>query len=125
MKDILGHASRSRGEIVEILLRGGTYTCPTLPHQRYDRVKQACRDLRQLGLVRVTGHTPVSVNLTPTPLFREWRRAHAGGETTLGAVRWAKARQAKASEPRPGVRSGQEADPASTPVPAPPQQHQP
>ncbi len=102
MKEILGHMSRSRGEIVEILLRGGTYTCPTLPHERYGRVKQACRELRRLGLVPsksrsdlrgVTGRTPVSVNLAPTPLFREWQRAHAAGETTLGPVRWAKARR--------------------------------
>ena len=94
MKEILGHMARSRGEIVEILVRGGTYTCPTLPHDRYGRVKQACRELRRLGLVRVTGRTPVAVNLAPTPLFREWRRAHAAGETTLGPVRWAKARRA-------------------------------
>ena len=50
MKEILGHRTRSRGEIVEILARGGTYTCPTLPHDRYGRVKQACRELRRLGL---------------------------------------------------------------------------
>ena len=87
MKEILGHRARSRGEIVEILARGGTYTCPTLPHDRYGRVKQACRDLRRLGLVRVTGRTPVAVNLALTPLFREWRRAHAAGPRRGGPGR--------------------------------------
>lgn len=109
MKEILGHLARSRGEIVEILARGGTYTCPTLPHDRYGRVKQACRDLRRLGLVRVTGRTPVSVNLAPTPLFREWRRAHAAGETALGPVRWAKARRAGSPAEHSDVQAGPEA----------------
>ena len=104
MRGVPGHVSRSRGEIVEVLLHGGTYTCPTLPHDRYGRVKQACRELRRLGLVPaksrsdlrdVTGRTSVSVNLAPTPLFREGQRAHAAGETTLGPVRWAKARWAR------------------------------
>ena len=118
MKEILGHRTRSRGEIVEILARGGTYTCPTLPHDRYGRVKQACRELRRLGLVPaksrsdlrgVTGRTPVAVNLAPTPLFREWRRAHAAGETALGPVRRAKVRRAGSPVEHSDTQAGPEA----------------
>jgi hypothetical protein len=90
MKDILGHRSRSRDEIVEILARTGTYTCPTLPHYRYDRVKIACKRLRAVGLVRVSGRTGEAVNLVVTPLFREWQAAHTAGDTVTGPWRWVK-----------------------------------
>jgi hypothetical protein len=75
---------------VEILICSGTYTCPTLPHYRYDAVKNACRRLERLGLVRKSGRNPESVNLVVTDLFREWQRAHKDGRTELGAIRWAK-----------------------------------
>lgn len=90
MKNILGHKSRDQGEIVEILARSGTYTCPTLPHYRYDRVKAVCANLRRRGLVVVSGRNSASVNLVVTPLFREWQAARALRETTLGPVEWVK-----------------------------------
>ena len=92
MKLIRGHRSFNRGEIIDIFSNHGCYTCPTLPHYRYTRVKQACWDLERAGLVRRTGKTSVSVNLAVTDLFREWKRAAAAGATTLGPVRWAKER---------------------------------
>lgn len=94
MKNILGHKSRDQGEIIAILERQGTYTCPTLPHYRYDKVKRTCRLLGRLGLVRVTGRNPESVNLGVTPLFHEWKAAKATGETEMGPVRWVKQRRA-------------------------------
>jgi hypothetical protein len=90
VKDILGHKSRSLDEIVEILRRQGTYTCPTLPHYRYDRVKSACARLRRAQLLAVSGRNAVSVNLVVTGLFLEWQTASASGETALGPLKWAK-----------------------------------
>lgn len=90
MKDIRGHKSRDQGEIIQILVRTGTYTCPTLPHYRYDRVKEVCRRLQRHGLLEKSGRTTESINLVVTPLFNEWRQAHANKETMLGALKWAK-----------------------------------
>jgi hypothetical protein len=90
MKDIKGHKSRDQGEIIEILIRSGTYTCPTLPHYRYERVQAVCRNLQRRGLLQVSGRNPESINLTVTPLFRQWQAAHTAGETPLGVVEWVK-----------------------------------
>ena len=90
MRDILGHKSRDQGEIIDILIRSGTYTCPTLPHYRYDRVKEVCRRLERHGLLKKSGRNSQSVNLVVTPLFREWQAARDAGRTLLGALRWAK-----------------------------------
>jgi hypothetical protein len=91
MKDILGHKSRDRGEIVEILARAGTYTCPTLPHYRYSRVQQACKSLRKVGLIKASGRSPESVSYATTDLFRAWKAAVLDGQTMLGPIKWIKA----------------------------------
>ena len=93
MRIIRGHKSRDRGEIVDILARTGTYTCPTLPHYRYRAVQSACRQLQNLGLVSVSGRNPESVNLVVTTRFRLWRDDVAAGNTVLGVVKWAKAQR--------------------------------
>lgn len=102
MKEILGHKSRDQDEIIDILIRSGTYTCPTLPHHRYERVKTACSRLSKAGLLKVSGRNPESVNLIVTPLFREWSAAHKAGETPLGVLRWAKERERRSGIVRSG-----------------------
>lgn len=92
MKNILGHKSRDQGEIIDILARAGSYTCPTLPHYRYDRVKTVCRTLKRLGLVSVRGQTATAQNFVVTTLFREWEAARKEGATPLGPVKWVKER---------------------------------
>ena len=91
MRLIRGHRSFNRAEIVDILRRSGTYTCPTLPHYRYDSVIATCKQLKCLGLLAETGRTCVSVNYGVTDLFREWVAAGAD----IGVVRWAKLRSAE------------------------------
>lgn len=93
MKIIKGHKSRNQGEIIEILLRDGAYTCPTLRHYRYDGVRVVCRKLQLLGLIKKKRRNPESVNLVVTELFLEWKAERAGGTTDLGAERWLKARR--------------------------------
>lgn len=90
MKDIRGHKSRNQAEIIEILMRHGAYTCPDLPHYRYDRVKAVCRNLLRRHLVAISSRDQIAINFVATPLFREWQQAHANGETALGAVEWVK-----------------------------------
>ena len=90
---IKGHKSRSQGNIVDLLATRGNYTCPTLPHYRYDAVKTTCARLRKLGLVRVAGRTGVAESIVPTNLFREWQRAFASKATNLGVINWAKERR--------------------------------
>lgn len=90
MKDIRGHRSYTKEEIVEILCRTGTYTCPTLPHYRYDGVKRICGELRKRGFLRKTGNTNEGVNLAITERFREWKSEKESGLTTSGPVKWQK-----------------------------------
>jgi hypothetical protein len=93
VKEIKGHKSRGAGEIVEILARTGSFTCPTLPHYRYSGTQGACRTLKRLGLTCKSGRSPESVNIIPTPLFLEWKAERMAGKTALGAVRWVKERR--------------------------------
>jgi len=90
MKNILGHISRNKEEIIEILLNTGTYTCPTLPHYRYDRVKSICRDLTKRGFLKKSGRTDVSVNLVVTDRFLEWKEEFQSGKTTKMPIKWQK-----------------------------------
>jgi hypothetical protein len=99
MREIRGHKSYSLSEIVAILSRTGTYTCPTLPHYRYDRVKSACWRLRKAKLLTVSGRQPEAVNLIVTPLFHEWMAAVAAGETQLGVLKWARSGVPGQSQP--------------------------
>lgn len=89
-KLIVGHISRTLPEIVEILLKGGTYSCPMLPHYRYDAVKNHCRTLKKLGLIVKSGLTNVGVNYKPTDFLRDWKKEYDEGATTLQPVKWAK-----------------------------------
>ena len=93
MRDILGHKARNQDEIVAILMRSGTYTCPTLPHYRYSQVKNICASLEKLGLIEQSGRNPESRNLRVTNLFREWALERDEQITDLGAVKWARARR--------------------------------
>ena len=90
MKDIRGHKSWTLDELVQILDKGGSYCCPTLPHYRYARVQRNCQELKRRGLITKSGCTPCGVNYTPTDLFRQWRKEKAEGATTLGPVKWHK-----------------------------------
>ena len=90
MKLIRGHFSRDMGEIVDILRKQGNFTCPTLPHYRYNRVKENCRMLRRLSLVAVSGGTEESVNLVASDKFRLWQTELESGATALGVIKWAK-----------------------------------
>jgi hypothetical protein len=86
MKIIRGHKSFDQGEITEILKRQGNYTCPTLPHYRYDRVIETCRKFKRLGLLKRSGRDDISENLVVTDLFREWQDSGS----PLGPEKWAK-----------------------------------
>ncbi len=97
MKVIKGHNSRDLGEVVDILVKSGTFTCPTLPHFRYQTTRRACRRLQRAGLVAVSGQTSEAKNLTVTPLFRQWQSAKANGETVLGVMRWVKEAEGEAT----------------------------
>lgn len=90
MKNILGHKSWNQDEIVNILMKSGTFTCPTLPHYRYDRVKDICRRLRKRGFLKKSGKTDVSINLVVTDRFKEWQSQYESGETTLSPIKWQK-----------------------------------
>jgi hypothetical protein len=93
MKEICGHKSWNKDEIIEILERTGTFTCPTLPHYRYARVKNACRDLQKRGFLKRSGRTEVSVNLIVTDLWQQWKNEKTLGITTLGPIKWQKQRK--------------------------------
>lgn len=62
MKDILGHRSWNRFEVLAFLGRSGTFTMCSLPHYRYDGVKAICRDLKRKGLIEESGRTDTSIN---------------------------------------------------------------
>ena len=93
MDNIKGHKSWTQDELVQILVNHGTYTCPTLPHFRYQRVKRICRKFQQVGLLRVVGRRVESKHLVVTELFLEWRKERDEGLTYLGPERWAKQRK--------------------------------
>jgi len=91
-KLIVGHISRTLPEIVEILLNGGTYSCPTLPHYRYSSVQSHCRNLKKRGLIEKSGKADVSVNYKPSALLREWKKEFDEGKTALMPIKWVKQR---------------------------------
>jgi hypothetical protein len=90
MKIIVNHKSWNMDEIIDLLVKTGTFTCPTLPHYRYDRVKQNCSKLRKLGFLKKSGKTDVSVNLVVTDLFREWRQEYESKITNQKPIKWKK-----------------------------------
>lgn len=92
MKDIIGHKSWNMEEIIGILCKTGTYTCPNLPHYRYDRVKTVCIQLRKRGFIKKTGHTNVSINYAVTDRFKEWKTENESGVTALMPIKWQKAK---------------------------------
>lgn len=51
---------------------------PNLPHYRYNRVRNYCYELKQLGYLKETGRTDVSINYMPTDFFKQWRAAESG-----------------------------------------------
>lgn len=89
-KLILGHISRNQDEIIEVLEKGGSYCCPTLPHYRYDRVKRVCSNLLKRGLVVKSGKTNEGINLIPSDRFRQWQKERDEGVTRLGPIKWVK-----------------------------------
>lgn len=88
MKLIRGHKSWNFDEIVQILLRSGTYTCPSLPHYRYDRVKKICGELSRLGLIALKSNDDVSKNYVVTDRFKRWKDEYESGATTLMPRKW-------------------------------------
>ena len=90
MKYILGHKSRDLDEIVDIFRKTGTYTCPSLPHYRYDKVKRNCSKLWKAGLIRKSGKTSTGINFVTTPIFQDWEAHYISGCTNLNPVNWTK-----------------------------------
>lgn len=70
MKDILGHRSWNKQEVIDILLRTGTFTMCNLPHSRYDRVKDICRQLYRDKMIVQSGYTNEAINWKVTEAFR-------------------------------------------------------
>jgi len=62
----------------------------TLPHCRYDKVKQHCGQLRKYGLIEKSGSTATSTNFRTTERFNEWKRAFESGETRLQPLNYFK-----------------------------------
>lgn len=87
-QNILGHKAYTMEQIVDILSNTGTYTCPTLPHYRYDRVKRVCKSLSRKGLIEVSGRTEISINFKTTKLFDEWFSAYNNGLTKKYPINW-------------------------------------
>lgn len=98
-KNILGHISRNQEEIVELLCTKSNYTCPTLPHYRYNTVQSICSELKKRGLVKKTGQTDTGINLVPTDLFRQWQNDFNAGKTTKGPIKYQKELAALNREP--------------------------
>jgi hypothetical protein len=92
MRTIRNHRSWHEAEVIAHLQQTGTFTCCTLPHERYQRVQAICGKLHRLGLIAKTGRTPTSLNFAVTPLFRVWQEAVERGDTTVGPVKWVKLR---------------------------------
>lgn len=90
MKDILGHKSWTKDELIDILCKTGTYTCPTLPHYRYDRVKGICRDLMKRGFLKKSGKTDTGINLIVTDFFKQWQEDFKNGKTPLSPIKYHK-----------------------------------
>lgn len=90
MRNILGHKSWSKDEIVEILCNHGTFTMCNLPHYRYDSVKDSCRDLKKHGFIRKAGSTSTGVSFVVTDIFLQWRQEKENNLTMLGPVKWRK-----------------------------------
>lgn len=95
MKDIKGHKSYNQDEIIDILIKSGTYTCPTLPHYRYDRVKRICSSFEKMKIVKRSGKNEVSVNLVVSDRFLEWNDEKQKGLTNLGIIKWVKQKYPK------------------------------
>lgn len=62
MKNILGHRSWNKTEVLAILARSHSFTMCNLPHYRYDGVKAICRDLQRQGLIEKSGLTEQGIN---------------------------------------------------------------
>lgn len=90
MKNILGHKSWNRGEIIDMLKRTRTFTMCSLPHYRYARVQDICSQLRKRGLIRKSGSTETGINFVPTSLFDIWADEYEACETHLGLWEWFK-----------------------------------
>ena len=55
MKNILGHKSWNKKEILQLLRSSNAFTMCNLPHYRYDRVKQICYRLEHAGWIEAIG----------------------------------------------------------------------
>ncbi len=100
MKIILGHKSYNQEEIIEILQERGNYTCPTLPHYRYNRVKDVCRNLMKRGFLKKSGRTDEGINLVVTDFFKQWQQEKEQGLTGLGPIKWQKSKKPLAIPPK-------------------------
>jgi hypothetical protein len=90
MKNILGHKSYNMEEVIDILYRTGTFTCPTLPHYRYNRIKTVCGQLQNRGFLKQSGRSETGRNLVVTERFKEWKTEFDNGITKLRPIKWQK-----------------------------------
>jgi hypothetical protein len=90
MRQILTHTSRNVEDVINILKSGGTFTCPTLPHYRYDGTKKSRSVLMKSGMLRETGKTNTGVSYVASNKFNEWLAEFNAGKTKLMPVKWAK-----------------------------------
>lgn len=89
MKEILGHRSWNKDEIVEMLVKQKNFTMPNLPHYRYSRVQTICYELSGFGYIKKSGKTDVSINWIPTDFFWEWQES-LKGDNPLGFAKYYK-----------------------------------
>jgi hypothetical protein len=88
MKNIRGHKSWNFDEVIAMLAKGGSFTVPTLPHYRYDRVKRIRATLCKVGAIKQTGRCETSISYTATDKFKQWRSELESKATTLGVVKF-------------------------------------
>ena len=77
MKEILGHRSWNRREVLAFLRKSGTFTMCSLPHYRFWRVREICHRLHKKGWIEKSGETDTSVNWRVT---EKWRAYHNGSD---------------------------------------------
>lgn len=89
MKQILTHKARSVADVIEIL-KTGTFSCPTLPHYRYNQTKAARNALQKAGMLKQTGKTETCINYVASDKFKKWLGEFQARKTTKQPIKWAK-----------------------------------
>lgn len=89
MKQILTHKARSIADVI-VILKTGSFSCPTLPHYRYDQTKAARNALMKAGMLKQTGRCDTSIQYTASDKFKEWQGEFESGATKSMPMKWAK-----------------------------------